>query len=106
MEHCGGASGPIWGGAFRAASKAAGEKRELTVKEFAKMLQAALQGIQSIGERSFGRGAVVGDKTLVDVLAPCVDSWLASASNEEDMKTAFEKEQKQRLKEQSTRKKS
>ncbi|EOQ34375.1 dihydroxyacetone kinase, DhaK subunit [Bacillus cereus BAG3O-1] len=91
MEHCGGASGPIWGGAFRAASKAAGEKRELTVKEFAEMLQAALQGIQSIGERSFGRGAVVGDKTLVDALAPCVDSWLASASNEEDMKTAFEK---------------
>ncbi|MGY0012719.1 dihydroxyacetone kinase subunit DhaK [Bacillus anthracis] len=91
MEHCGGASGPIWGGAFRAASKATGEKRELTVKEFAEMLQARLQGIQSIGERSFGRGAVVGDKTLVDALAPCVDSWLASASNEEDMKTAFEK---------------
>ncbi|MHA7103791.1 dihydroxyacetone kinase subunit DhaK [Bacillus sp. C-3-6] len=91
MEHCGGASGPIWGGAFRAASKAAGEKRELTVKEFAEMLQAALQGIQSIGERSFGRGAVVGDKTLVDALAPCVDSWLHSASNKEDMKNAFEK---------------
>ncbi|MFP3411414.1 dihydroxyacetone kinase subunit DhaK [Bacillus sp. SIMBA_074] len=91
MEHCGGASGPIWGGAFRAASKAAGEKRELTAKEFAEILQAALQGIQSIGERSFGRGAVVGDKTLVDALAPCVDSWLASASNEVDVKTAFEK---------------
>ncbi|MGE6403021.1 dihydroxyacetone kinase subunit DhaK [Bacillus cereus] len=91
MEHCGGASGPIWGGAFRAASKAAGEKRELTVKEFAEMLQAALQGIQSIGERSFGRGAVVGDKTLVDALAPCVDSWLDSTSNEVDVKTAFEK---------------
>ncbi|PGK30716.1 dihydroxyacetone kinase subunit DhaK [Bacillus anthracis] len=91
MEHCGGASGPIWGGAFRAASKAAGEKCELTVKEFAGMLQAALHGIQSIGERSFGRGAVVGDKTLVDALAPCVDSWLASASSEEDMKVAFEK---------------
>ena len=40
MEHCGGASGPIWGGAFRAASKARGEKRELTVKEFAEILQA------------------------------------------------------------------
>lgn len=91
MEHCGGASGPIWGGAFRAASKAAGEKRELTVGEFAEMLQAALQGIQSIGERSFGRGAVVGDKTLVDALAPCVDSWLDSASNEVDVKIAFEK---------------
>ncbi|QWG26972.1 dihydroxyacetone kinase subunit DhaK [Bacillus mycoides] len=91
MEHCGGASGPIWGGAFRAASKVAGEKRELTAKEFAEMLQAALQGIQSIGERSFGRGAVVGDKTLVDALAPCVDSWFDSASNEVDVKTAFEK---------------
>lgn len=61
------------------------------MKEFAEMLQAALQGIQSIGERSFGRGAVAGDKTLVDALAPCVDSWLASASDEVDMKTAFEK---------------
>ncbi|MED1565576.1 dihydroxyacetone kinase subunit DhaK [Bacillus paramycoides] len=91
MEHCGGASGPIWGGAFRAASKAAGEKRELTVGEFAEMLQAALQGIQSIGERSFGRGAVVGDKTLVDALAPCVDSWIDSSSNGVDVKTAFEK---------------
>ncbi|QWH16447.1 dihydroxyacetone kinase subunit DhaK [Bacillus mycoides] len=91
MEHCGGASGPIWGGAFRAASKEAGEKRELTVKEFAEMLQAALHGIQSIGERSFGRGAVVGDKTLVDALAPCVDSWIDSASNGTDVKTAFEK---------------
>ncbi|MED0971630.1 dihydroxyacetone kinase subunit DhaK [Bacillus paramycoides] len=91
MEHCGGASGPIWGGAFRAASKAAGEKRELTVGEFAEMLQAALQGIQSIGERSFGRGAVVGDKTLVDALAPCVDSWTDSALNGTDVRTAFEK---------------
>ena len=45
-----------------------------------------MQGIQSIGERSFGRGAVVGDKTLVDALAPCVDSWLDSASNEVDVK--------------------
>ncbi|MEC5238984.1 dihydroxyacetone kinase subunit DhaK [Bacillus mycoides] len=91
MEHCGGASGPIWGGAFRAASKAAGEKRELVAKEFAEILQAALHGIQSIGERSFGRGAVVGDKTLVDALAPCVDSWIDSASNGTDVKTAFEK---------------
>ena len=44
MEHCGGASGPIWGGAFRAVVKQQ-PKRELTVKEFAEMLQAALQGI-------------------------------------------------------------
>ncbi|PEY29952.1 dihydroxyacetone kinase subunit DhaK [Bacillus cereus] len=91
MEHCGGASGPIWGGAFRAAGKAIEGKMELTVGEFAEMLQAALHGIQSIGERSFGRGAEVGDKTLVDALVPCVNSWSESATAGEEFKTAFEK---------------
>ncbi|MFJ7184544.1 dihydroxyacetone kinase subunit DhaK [Lysinibacillus xylanilyticus] len=90
MEHCGGASGPIWGGAFRAASKAVEEKMELTVEEFAEMLQATLKGIQSVGERSFGRGAEVGDKTLVDALVPCVNAWLESAAAGTDIKTAFE----------------
>ncbi|MEQ6354429.1 dihydroxyacetone kinase subunit DhaK [Lysinibacillus sp. M3] len=91
MEHCGGASGPIWGGAFRAASKAVEGKMELTVGEFAEMLQATLKGIQSVGERSFGRGAEVGDKTLVDALVPCVNSWSESAATGADFKTAFEK---------------
>lgn len=91
MEHCGGASGPIWGGAFRAAGKAVEGKQELTVKDFSEMLQAALSGIQSIGERSFGRGAEIGDKTLVDAFAPCVNSWTESAVDGVDIKTAFEK---------------
>ncbi|MFJ6207989.1 dihydroxyacetone kinase subunit DhaK [Lysinibacillus sp. NPDC092081] len=90
MEHCGGASGPIWGGAFRAAGKAVEGKSELTVEEFAEMLQATLKGIQSIGERSFGRGAEVGDKTLVDALVPCVNAWSESAAAGTDFKTAFE----------------
>ena len=91
MEYCGGASGPIWGSAFRAAGKAAAGKQQLTVEEFANMLQAALEGIQATGERSFGRGAVVGDKTLVDAFAPCVDSWMESVAANEDFRTAFEK---------------
>lgn len=91
MEHCGGASGPIWGGAFRVAGKAMEGKMELTVGEFAEMLQAALHGIQSIGERSFGRGAEVGDKTLVDALVPCANAWSESAAAGTDFKTAFEK---------------
>ncbi|WP_242220013.1 dihydroxyacetone kinase subunit DhaK [Bacillus cereus group sp. BfR-BA-01380] len=90
MEYCGGASGPIWGGAFRAAGKAVEGKMELTIEEFAEMLQASLKGIQSIGERSFGRGAEVGDKTLVDALVPCVNSWSESAIAGVDVKTAFE----------------
>ncbi|MBT2289317.1 dihydroxyacetone kinase subunit DhaK [Paenibacillus albidus] len=91
MEYCGGASGPIWGSAFRAAGKAVGAKKELGLSDFAGMMLAAVQGIQSTGERSFGRGAVVGDKTLIDALVPCADSWAASAQAGDDFKTAFAK---------------
>lgn len=90
MEHCGGASGPIWGSAFRAAGKATQEKVELSVAEFADMLQEAVKGIQTTGERSFGRGAVVGDKTLIDALVPCADTWSESAKNDVSFKEAFE----------------
>ena len=81
MEHCGGASGPIWGSAFRAAGKAIEGKESLTVSEFANMLQAAVRGIQTTGERSFGRGAVVGDKTLIDAFLPCADAWVEASNN-------------------------
>ena len=80
MEHCGGASGPIWGSAFRAASRFVWEREELDLSAFAGMLQAAVRGIYKTGERSFGRGAVVGDKTLMDALIPCADSLSASAA--------------------------
>ena len=49
MEHCGGASGPIWGSAFRAASKSVGQKQVLTVREFADMMQAAADGVYRTG---------------------------------------------------------
>ncbi|MGN0484843.1 MAG: dihydroxyacetone kinase subunit DhaK [Lachnospiraceae bacterium] len=89
MENCGGASGPIWGSAFRSAGKNAGDKKELTVGEFAAMLQAAVAGVQATGERSFGRGAVVGDKTLIDALVPCADEWVACAAEDCDLATSF-----------------
>lgn len=75
MEHCGGASGPIWGSAFLSAGRCAKGRQSLDVPEFAALLKAAVDGIQSVGQRSFGRGAVVGDKTLIDALVPCADSW-------------------------------
>ncbi|MCD7865847.1 MAG: dihydroxyacetone kinase subunit DhaK [Clostridiales bacterium] len=75
MEYCGGASGPIWGSAFRYAAKSAGDAAVLSKAEFAAMMQAAVTGVQTTGERSFGRGAVVGDKTLIDALVPCADAW-------------------------------
>ncbi|SCP97979.1 dihydroxyacetone kinase subunit DhaK [Anaerobium acetethylicum] len=90
MEYCGGASGPIWGSAFRAAGKKAGDRKEMTVSEFADIIQAAVEGIQKTGERSFGRGAVVGDKTLIDALVPCADEWKVSAQKGLSFKEAFE----------------
>lgn len=81
MECCGGASGPIWGSAFRAAGKATKGKQKLTAEEFAVLLQEVVTGIQKTGEYSFGRGAVVGDKTLIDALVPCADVWTENAGN-------------------------
>lgn len=91
MEYCGGASGPIWGSAFRMAGKSTSGKKELTVGDFAKMLQAAVEGVQGTGERSFGRGAVVGDKTLIDALVPCANQWSLCAEERTDLKQAFER---------------
>lgn len=98
MEHCGGASGPIWGSAFRAAGKSVGEKTELTVSEFAQMMQKAALGIQTTGERSFGRGAVVGDKTLIDALIPCANYWSNNAKEDNSIKESFEKAAKEAVK--------
>ncbi len=91
MEHCGGASGPIWGSAFRAAGKNIGQKKEATIGDLAEMMQAAVAGIQATGERTFGRGAGIGDKTLMDALIPCVQELSKCAENKESLKEAFMK---------------
>lgn len=90
MEYCGGASGPIWGSAFWGASQFAGAVKEMDLPGFAGMMQAAVISIQKTGERSFGRGAQKGDKTLIDALVPCADSLSESARKEENFPAAFE----------------
>jgi len=72
-EYCGGASGPIWGSAFRGAGKQATGKTELSLEEFAQMMQAAVDAIQKRGN------AKLGDKTLLDALIPTVESLKGSA---------------------------
>lgn len=89
MEHCGGASGPIWGSAFRSAGRAASGKKSLTVSDFAELLCAAVAGIQMTGERSFGRGAAEGDKTLIDALLPCAEAWVEYAKEGHRFDKAF-----------------
>ena len=91
LEHCGGASGPIWGSAFRAAAIQVGDVKEMNLSAFAEMMQAAVKGVQTTGQRSFGRGAVVGDKTLIDALVPCADALCESAKNKDTFINALQK---------------
>ena len=91
MEYCGGASGPIWGSAFRWAGKTAIGKDEIDLQGLADVLQAAVKGVQDTGEKSFGHGAVVGDKTLIDALVPAADSLSASAKAGEKLLDAMVK---------------
>jgi dihydroxyacetone kinase phosphoprotein-dependent L subunit len=63
----GGVSGPMWGTAFLRAGATAGEQ-ELTPELVIEMLRAAIAGIMARG------GASLGDKTLLDALAPATDS--------------------------------
>ena len=81
MEYCGGASGPIWGSAFRCAGKAVAGKDVITLADLADIFQAANKGVYETGKKSFGRGAVVGDKTLVDALKPCADALEKAAKD-------------------------
>lgn len=91
MEFCGGASGPIWGSAFRYAGKAVDGKEEITLSDLAELFQAANTGVYETGKKSFGKGAVVGDKTLVDALKPCADALSKAALDGDKLLDAIDK---------------
>lgn len=84
-EYCGGASGPIWGSAFRGAAKATKNLEEVTLQEFAEMMQAAVDAIQKRGN------AQLGDKTLLDALIPTTEALKTAASHDLTFKEALEK---------------
>jgi phosphoenolpyruvate---glycerone phosphotransferase subunit DhaL len=65
----GGASGPLYGTFFLRASTAVVGKEELVVEDLFKLLQVGLEGVIQRGK------AQLGDKTMVDVLSPVVDSF-------------------------------
>ncbi|HLH84956.1 MAG TPA: dihydroxyacetone kinase subunit DhaL [Trebonia sp.] len=65
----GGASGPLYGMAFRRAGKALGTAPEVGLPELGRALEAALAGVQQLG------AAREGDKTMVDALAPAIRAF-------------------------------
>lgn len=69
----GGASGVIFGSMFMAGPKGEEPKAALDAKDMARMMRKALVAIQERGH------AQVGDKTMVDALAPAVEAMEANA---------------------------
>lgn len=67
MSSMGGASGAIFGTFFRNGGKALAGREALDSAGLAAMLQAGLDGVKARG------GAAVGDKTMVDALAPAAE---------------------------------
>lgn len=60
----GGASGPLWGSALRAAGRSLGDFEDFDGSQLASALDAALAAVVDLG------AAQPGDKTMVDALAP------------------------------------
>ncbi len=69
ISKVGGASGPLYGTAFRRAGKALGAAPAVGLPELAQALEAALAGVQQLG------AAREGDKTMVDALAPATRAF-------------------------------
>ena len=65
----GGASGPLYGVAFRRAGKALGAAAAVDLPGLEQALEAALAGVQQLG------AAREGDKTMVDALAPATRAF-------------------------------
>lgn len=85
FSQIGGSMGPIYGTIFMDSAEVGMNLKEITVIDFADMLAAGLEGLQEIVE------AQVGDKTLVDTLAPAVYALKEAAETGMDFNKALEK---------------
>jgi dihydroxyacetone kinase-like protein len=65
----GGAAGPLYGSSIREMGRALGDAETLGGEDLLRMLRVALDEIQRLGAAS------VGDKTMVDALAPAIDAF-------------------------------
>ena len=77
----GGASGPLYGTFFLRASTAVADKEELTTEDLFKLLKTGLEGVIQRGK------AQLGDKTMVDVLSPVVNSFQHIDNNKNIVET-------------------
>ncbi|MEM7489355.1 MAG: dihydroxyacetone kinase subunit DhaL [Pseudomonadota bacterium] len=78
MGEIGGSMGPLYGMFFMEMSEAIEDADRIDAERFAAMLRAGFDGVQSVGSAS------VGDKTMIDALAPAVEAAERGAG---DMRT-------------------
>ena len=68
MSSIGGASGPLWGMAFRRAGQQAGDASEVDGPALVAMLDQVVQAMRGLGKGE------VGDKTMLDALVPAAEA--------------------------------
>ena len=83
LNEIGGSMGPIYGTIFMDMAEAGEDLDEITAADLGTMLEAGLNGLYGIVD------AKVGDKTLVDTLAPSVDVMKAAGAEGKDFKEAL-----------------
>jgi dihydroxyacetone kinase-like protein len=83
VSKVGGASGPLYGTAFRAMGKALPEAT-VDATAVGKALRAGLEGVQKLG------AAVPGDKTMVDAYEPAIAAFDAAVAGGGDLHAAAE----------------
>ena len=88
MNEIGGSMGPIYGTIFMDMAEAGEDLEEITPSDLGTMLEAGLNGLYGIVD------AKVGDKTLVDTLAPAVDVMKKAGESGQDFKEALEEMKK------------
>lgn len=71
----GGTSGALWGALLTAVGGTFGDEDDFDEAQVGPALEAALESVQRLG------GAQVGDKTMVDALAPLVETYNATSGD-------------------------
>lgn len=80
----GGASGPLYGTAFRRAARALDPAPEVGLPALADALTAAVEGVRALG------GAREGEKTMVDALAPAAAAFAKAVEDGADAPAALD----------------
>ena len=85
VSSVGGAAGPLYGTLFLRAGMAVQGKQELSPTDMGDLLQAGLAGVVERGR------AQLGDKTMVDALAPGVEAFREAVGAGDDTTTALQR---------------